>query len=81
MDLYQHVPLPGRSITVGVTPLLVEDSFLEDKEIFWALHRLRLNRSGGPTVMLSYHLCQWLQEVTREEDPDNTHWLKVVVIA
>ena len=30
--------------------------------------------------MRAEHLYQWLQEATREEDPETTHWQKVVVI-
>ena len=51
VELYQHVPLPGQPIPVGVQPLPVDDSIPEVKKIAWAVRRLFLNLSGGPLVM------------------------------
>ena len=43
VELYRHVPSPAQPIPVGVTPLTIEESVLEDKEIAWAMNRLCLN--------------------------------------
>ena len=79
-DLYRNVPPPGYLIPVGDPLLLVDDGIPEDKEIAWALIRLRLNRSGSPSGMRAEHLCQWLIVATRDESLDGTIWLKVVAI-
>ena len=60
VELYLHVAPPGQPISVGVQPFLLDDSIPEDKEISREVRRLRLNRSGGPSVMRSEHLQQWL---------------------
>ena len=65
---------------MGMTPLPIEESFPKCKEIAWVVRSLCLNRWGGPSGMRAEHLYQWLQEATREEDPETTHWQKVVVI-
>ena len=46
----------------------------------WAVCRIRLNLSRGLLSIRAEHLRQWLQEAIREEDPNTTHWLKVVAI-
>ena len=55
-------------------------SIPEDKEITWAVLRILLNRSGGPSVMRAEHLRQWLIDETRDNSPDATNWMKVVAI-
>ena len=47
VELYRHVPSPGQSIPVGITPFPVDNSVLDDKEIAWEVRRLHLNHSGG----------------------------------
>ena len=80
INIYQHVPPPVHTITVGVYTLKVDDSTLEDKEITWAVRRLCLNRFVGPLGMPAEHLCQWLIYATREDTPDVINWHKVVAI-
>ena len=79
-DLYWHVPSPGELIPVGDLPFhfSVDDSILEDEDITWAVHRLLLNRLGGPSGIQAEHLCQWLIAAMRDDSPDATNWLKVV---
>ena len=52
----------------------------EDEEIAWAVHRLYLNLSGGPSRMQAEHLRQWLIAAMRDYLPDATNCLKVFVI-
>ena len=61
-------------------PFSVDYSIPEDKEITWAVLRILLNRSGGPSVMRAEHLRQWLIDETRDNSPDATNWMKVVAI-
>ena len=35
---------------------------------------------SGPLVMWAEYLCKWTREAIREEEPDATHWLKLIVI-
>ena len=80
VELYQHAPSSGKTIPVDVLHFTVEDSVPDDEEISWAVCRLHLNRSRGPLEMRAEHLCQRLREAMQEEEPDATHWLKVVAI-
>lgn len=52
----------------------------EDEDIVWAVHRLILNRLGGPSGIRAEHLYQWLISVTRDNSPDPTNWQKVFAI-
>ena len=81
-DLYCHVPPPVDPIPVGdhPFPFLVDDNILEDEEISWAVRRLCLNRSGGPSGMGAEHLRQWLIAAMWDDSPDATNWMEVVVI-
>ena len=80
VDMYRSVPPPGQTIDVRVQPLPMEDYIPEEKEITWAVHRIRLNRSVGPSGMRAEHLFQWLIAATQDDIPDVTNWQKVVVI-
>ena len=51
VELYWHVPYMGQTIRVRLISFLVDDPILEEEEIFWAVRRLFLNRSGGPSGM------------------------------
>ena len=64
VELYRHVPPMGQPIPMGLQLFLIYYSILEDKDIAWAVHRLCLNRSGGPLGIRSEHLRQWLHEAT-----------------
>ena len=77
VKLYRHIPQPGQPITVRVQTFPVDDSIPEDKDISWAVRRLRLNRSGGPSGMRAEHPHQWLIDATRYDTPDATNWKKV----
>ena len=61
-------------------PLLVDDPIPEDEDIAWAVRRLRLIRSGGPSGMRVEHLRQWLIAVMWDNSPDATNRMKVVAI-
>ena len=65
---------------MGVHTFPVKYSVPEDKEIAWAMRRLRLNCLGRPSEMQVEHLRQWLHEVTRYGAPDTTNRKKVVAI-
>ena len=58
----------------------MDDYILEDEEISWAVRRLCLNCQDGPSGMQAEHLRQWLIDMTRDDSPDATNWMKVVVI-
>ena len=57
VELYRSVPPPGQPIPVGMHTFPIKDYIPEDKEIAWAVHRLNLNHSGGPSGMRAEHLC------------------------
>ena len=59
-ELYRHVPSLGDTTPVGDLPFSVDDGIPEDEDIAWAVRRLCLNRSGGPSVLRAEHLRQWL---------------------
>ena len=80
VEIYWHVTPPVQPIPVGLHPFLVDDSIPEYEEIAWAVRRLRLNSSGGPSVIRVEHLRHWLHEATRDNTPDSTNWKKVVSI-
>ena len=80
VELYRHVSPPGQPIPNGDQPFLVDYSIPEDKYITWALHRLCLNRLGGPLEMQAEHLHQWLIGATWDDTTDATNWQKVVAI-
>ena len=80
VEVYRYVPLLGQPIPMGVQPFLVYDSIPEDEEINWAVHRLRRNHLGGPSVERSEQLRQWLRESTRGNTPAATNWQKVLAI-
>ena len=80
VKLYRRVPPMGQPIPVGVQPFVVDDSIPEDKEIAWAVRRLRLNRSDSQLGMRAEHLRQWLYEAMRYSTPDTTNCQKVVAI-
>ena len=80
VDLYQHIPSPVHPIPEGVYPFPIKDSIPEDDEISWEAPRLRLNRTGRPSVIQSERLHQWLHEATKDEMPDTTNCQKVVAI-
>ena len=61
-------------------PFLVDNSILEDEEIAWAVRRFCLNHSAVPSGIQVEHLRQWRISATRDDLPDATNWLKVVVI-
>ena len=81
-DIYRHVPPPGEPIPVGYPPFpfLVDDSIPEDEDIAWVIRRLRLKCSGSPSGMRTEQLRQWLIAATRDDLPDDTNCLKVVII-
>ena len=58
----------------------MDDSIPQDEEIAWAVRRLQLSRSGGPSVIRVEHLRQWIIVATRDDLPDAKNWLKVVAI-
>ena len=76
--LYRKIPPPGQPITMEVQPFLVEDSIPEEEEIAWAVHRLCLNWSGGPSGMRAEHFRHWLIAATRDNAPGVTNFQKVV---
>ena len=81
-ELYRHVPSLGEPIPMGDPPFpfLVDHLITDDEELAWAVDRLHLNCSGGPSGMRAEHLRQWLIAEMRDDSPDATNWLKVVAI-
>ena len=74
------VPPLEESILVGYLYFLVDYDIPEDEDIARAVHRICLNRLGGPSGMRAEHLRQWLIAATRYDSPDATNWLKAVAI-
>ena len=56
----------------------VDDAITEEEEGSWSVHRLRVNRDGGPSRIREEHLRYWLHAVTRKELPELIYWNKVV---
>ena len=81
-ELYWNVPSLGEPIPAEDPPLpfSADDSTLEDEETTRAVHRLILNRLGGPSGIRAEHLFQCLIATTRVYSPDATNWLKAVAI-
>ena len=63
--IYRHVPPPGRTIPVEVTPFPVKYYIPEEAEVAEAVKRLRLNRLGRPLSIQAEHLRQWIWEAMR----------------
>ena len=78
MELYAHVPPPGRPIPTEVAPFPVDDTILGEEDISEAMMRLRLHHTGGPSGMKAEHLRMWHHAAKREEDPEPGKWEKVV---
>ena len=74
VGLYRHVPSTGQSIPVGVHTFPMEDYIPVYEKISWAVYRLHLNHSGGPSGLRAEHLRQWLHKATWDEVPDATNW-------
>ena len=70
--LYSRVPPPGDSILVDIDPFAVEDGVLDEREIEWAVKRLRNNRAGGPSRMRAEDLKGWLAVARRGEKKGET---------
>ena len=64
VDLYRHIPLPGRPIPVVITPFPVEEYLPGNEDISWAVCRICLNRSRGLSGLQEEHLRTWLGEAT-----------------
>ena len=78
--MYRHVPSLVQMIPVGLHLFPVEDYIPADEGTTWAVFRIRLNRSGGPSGIRVEHPPQWLHKPTWEEAPETTNWQKVVAI-
>ena len=52
----------------------------EGGEIAVAVNKLRLGRAGRPLGMKAEHRKAWLQEATRDKQPDTKTWDKVVSV-
>ena len=55
-----------------IKPFKVKDSVLEEREIEWAVKRLRNNRSWGPSRMRAEHIKGWLAAARRAEKGETT---------
>ena len=78
--LYCHVPPPGQTIPVEVTPFSVNNFIPGGEEVAYTVNHIRLNRLGGPSGMRAEHLCQWLRYAMWEEKLDDTNWRKVIAL-
>ena len=78
VDIYQRVPPLGRSIPVSLDPFPVNESVPKEEVVARSVRNLRLNRSGGPSVMQAEHLQYWQRDTMRDELLDPSKWVTVV---
>ena len=79
-DIYRRRPPEGEPIPILVQTVIISDGPPEGEEISVAVWKLQVGYSGGPWSMKSENLKTWLQEATREKDPDTEKWDKLVSI-
>ena len=79
-DPYMHRPPEGKIILILVQPVSFEDGTPEVGKIAAAAIKLRPGRSGGTSGMKVEHLKAWLWAATKEKDPDNEMWDKLVSV-
>ena len=75
-----HRPPEGKIILILVQPVSFEDGTPEVGKIAAAAIKLRPGRVGGPSGMKVEHLKAWLWGATKEKDPDNEMWDKLVSV-
>ena len=68
-EFYCVVPFPGDTITTPVPPSPINNSVPTEKEVKWAVRRMRGHRLGGPFWMHENYLREWLQEHIAAEAP------------
>ena len=79
-DLYIHLPLEGKSISILVQPVSIKEGTPVVWKIAASIRKLHSGRAGGPSGMKLDHLKTWLRAATREKDPDTEMWDKVVSV-
>ena len=73
----QATPTIGEPLPIVVQPVIIADGYVEVGDIAVAVRKLRSGRAGGLSGMKAEHLKSWLQDATREKDPDTKAWDKV----
>ena len=70
VELYSHVPPPGRPISIKVAPFPLDDTILEEDYFVEAVTWLRLHRAKGPSVIRAKNLRMWHCTTKREDNPE-----------
>ena len=79
-ELYNHIPTPGRLITIKVAPFFIDNNILVEEDVSKTVMWLRLHRAGGPSVMRDKHLRLWICAAKWKEHLNQGNWEKVVAI-
>ena len=70
--------LPPERIPVLVAPFDIDDVVLGPSKIMKAVCRLRNGKAPGPSKVRAEHFKEWVEEATREENPYQGNWDRVV---
>ena len=70
--------LPPDRIPVLVAPFDIDDVVPEPSEIMEAVRRLRNGKAPGPSKVRAEHFEEWVEEATRDENPYQGNWDRVV---
>ena len=76
----QATPTIGEPLPIVVQPVIIADGYVEVGDIAVAVRKLRSGRAGGLSGMKAEHLKSWLQDATREKDPDTNTCKKLVIV-
>ena len=72
--------LPPERIPVLVAPFDIDDVVPEPSEIMEAVRRLRKGKAPGPSKVRAEHFKEWVEEATRDENPYQGNWDRVVAL-
>ena len=70
--------LPPDRLPILVAPFDIDDVVPEPDKIADAIKGLRNGKSPGPSKIRAEHLKEWVEEATREKDPYQGNWNRVV---
>ena len=77
IKLYTKTLPPGR-ISVLVAPFDIDDGIPEPSKIMEAVCRSMNGKAPGPSKVRVEHFKEWVEEVTRDENPYQGNWDRVV---
>ena len=72
--------LPPEKILMLLAPIDVSDAVPEDSKINLAVRKLENGKSPGPSKLRAEQLKKWLEEATREEEPQTENWDRITTL-